>query len=114
MNVCTPGSDVFIWLANPGALATDARIGRSPVASENACACALAVSHSTNFSAAFTCAAPLLNSTQLSGPEIVWWPLLDPGKAGMICTPYCTWLNPDRSHGPVTTIPILPELKRVA
>ena len=32
----------------------------------------------------------------------------------MTWTPSCTFGNADRSHGPVTTIPILPELNRLA
>src|SRR3984957_20315773 len=31
----------------------------------------------------------------------------------MTCTPYCTPGNVARSHGPVTSIPILPELNRL-
>src|ERR1700722_6137464 len=32
----------------------------------------------------------------------------------MICTPYLAFGNPDRSHGPVTSMPIRPELNRLA
>ena len=38
-----------------------------------------AVSHRRNFSAADTRAPPLLNTTQLSGPEMLWWPAAAPG-----------------------------------
>src|SRR5947207_15214702 len=31
----------------------------------------------------------------------------------MTCTPYFTFVNTDRSHGPVTSIPIRPELNRL-
>ena len=44
------------------------------------------VRYCRNSSEALTRAGPLLNTTQLSGPEIVWW--LPPGlHEGMICTP---------------------------
>src|SRR5271169_6042531 len=114
MKVSTPGSAAFIFWANPGESCTDDRIGKSPVASEKYVACGVAVSQSRNFSAAATRALPLLKTTQLSGPEIVWCPPLLPGNDGMTCTPYFTLGKPDRSHGPVTSIPILPELKTFA
>src|SRR5579875_2797540 len=79
MNVSTPGSALSIWRAKPDVVATDCRVGRSPVASDQALTWAGAVSQSRNFSAAFALAEPLLNTTQLSGPEIVWCPPAVPG-----------------------------------
>src|ERR1022692_5047316 len=114
MNVSTPGSAVLIAAVKPAAVETDWRVGRSPVASDHAFTWAGAVSQSRNFSAELTCAAPLLKITQLSGPEMVWCPAPVPGYAGITCTPSCTFGNADRSHGPVTSIPILPELNRLA
>ena len=78
-NALTPGSAVSICWLKPAALPTDARVGRSPVCSEKYLTWAGAVSQRMNFSAADTRVAPLLNTTQLSGPEMVWWPALDPG-----------------------------------
>src|SRR5262249_53713904 len=114
MKVSTPGRDLFIWARKPGGVSTDRLIGRSPVAREKYFTWAGAVSQSRNFSAAAVRAAPLLKITQLSGPEMVWWPPPVPGNDGMTCTPYCTLGNPDRSHGPVTSMPSLPELNRLA
>ncbi len=55
----------------------------------------------------------MLNTTQLSGPEIDWW--LPPGAHdGMIWTPYLTFGKVARSHGPVMIMPSLPELKSVS
>ena len=59
--------------------ATDCLVGRLPVASEKALTWAGAVSQSRNCSAALTWLLPLLKTTQLSGPEMVWWPALLPG-----------------------------------
>src|SRR5690348_11891965 len=87
MNVPTPGRALFIDCRNPGAVSTDRRVGRSPVASEKYFTWAGAVSQSRNFSAAAVWAAPLLKITQLSGPEMVWCPPAVPGNDGMICTP---------------------------
>ncbi|MCR3748932.1 hypothetical protein LX88_002906 [Lentzea californiensis] len=50
------------------------------------------------------------NTTKVSGPAIVAWVTL-PGRT---CTPYDTSsLIEPRSHGPVQSIPIRPELKRL-
>ena len=79
MKVSTPGSALFICWVKPAASLTDCRVGRSPVFSENVLTWAGAVSQSRNFSAADTRLAPLLKTTQLSGPEMVWCPPLAPG-----------------------------------
>ena len=78
-NVLTPGSILFICWSNPDASATDVLVGRSPVCSDQVLTWAGAVSQSRNCSAALTWLLPLLNTTQLSGPEMVWWPALLPG-----------------------------------
>src|SRR5579875_696423 len=111
MNVFRPGSFLFIALTTLWSLPTEARVGRSPVASENDFTCAGAVSQVTNVSAALVRLLPLLKTTQLSGPEMLWCPADEPAKVGMICTPYGTWMV-DRSHGPVTSMPILLALNR--
>src|SRR2546425_700203 len=59
-------------LANPGSFRTDALVGRSPVAIEFFSRLAGEVRKRRNSSDALTRAVPLLNTTQLSGPEIVW------------------------------------------
>ncbi len=66
------------------------------------------VSHLRNVQAACSRAEPLLNMTQLSGPEIVWWFW----SAGRMVTPYLTfdWMICARSHGPVHSIPMWPLL----
>ena len=71
-NALTPGSVESICWLKPAALPTDARVGRSPVCSDQYFTWAGAVSQRRNFSAAETRVAPLLNTTQLSGPEMVW------------------------------------------
>src|SRR5215469_3793846 len=112
--VSTPGRAWSIFCRKPGDFSTDCRIGRSPVCREKYVACGAAVIQVRNFSAAATRLDPLLKITQLSGPEMVWWPPLLPGNDGMTCTPYFTLGKPDRSQGPVTSIPIFPELNRLA
>src|ERR1700722_2988657 len=67
----SPGSEASIALATLGWSATDSRVGRSPVFIEKYLTWAGAVSQSRNCSAAVTRAEPLLNITQLSGPEMV-------------------------------------------
>ena len=113
MKVSTPGSAVSIFCMNPGESSTDCADRQVAGLQREVLGLGGAVSQSRNFSAAETRSAPLLKITQLSGPEIVWWPPLAPGKAGMTCTPYFTFGKPDRSHGPVTSMPILPELNRL-
>ena len=72
MNVLIPGCIASICCANPDMPATDALIGRSPVCSDQVLTWAGAVSQSRNCSAALTWLLPLLNTTQLSGPDMVW------------------------------------------
>ena len=46
-----------------------------------------AVSHRTKSTAACLRSAPLSNTTQLSGPAIVWWPPSEPANVGITWTP---------------------------
>ena len=62
---------MFICWLKPDWVASDCRIGSSPVCSEKALTWAGALSQRMNCSAALTRAAPLLKTTQLSGPEMV-------------------------------------------
>ena len=78
-NVPTPGSAAFICWLTAGEPPTDCRVGRLPVCTAKYLTWAGAVSQSRNCSAAATRAEPLLKMTQLSGPEMVWWPPLVPG-----------------------------------
>ncbi len=56
-----------------GVWVCDARIGRSPVASDHCIASVGDVNHLRNVHAAFRRSSPLSNITHWSGPEIVWW-----------------------------------------
>jgi hypothetical protein len=78
------------------------------VPAENVRTCSGAVNHFTKSMAARFFWSPLSNTTQLSGPEMVWWLPPEPAKVGKTCTPYLmsdSWL---RSHGPVTSMATLP------
>src|SRR6266700_2159085 len=79
VNALTPGRALSIHWPKPGDCATERRVGRSPVCSEKYLTWAGAVSQNRNFSAAATRVEPLLKTTQLSGPAMVWWPPPVPG-----------------------------------
>ena len=79
MNVAIPGTAVFICWTTLASWPTDCRIGRSPVCTAKYLSWAAEVSQIRNCSAAAARAEPLLKTTQLSGPEMVWWPPLVPG-----------------------------------
>ena len=54
--------------------------------SENVLTCSGADSHLTKSTAACFFASPLSNTTQLSGPAMVWCPPGDPANVGITCT----------------------------
>src|SRR6185312_14013916 len=107
-NAAVPGTFSFSLVRTDWSWPTEVRVGRSPVPNEKDLTCSGAVNHLTKSIAACFFLSPLLNTTQLSGPEIVWWVPPDPAKVGITCTPY--WMSDSwlRSHGPVTRIATLP------